>query len=122
MLGEENQSVDVHADGVALTERVNDYSLLLVHVPAKEQPRDPTLLKKTKDHVKTLTDLVNTLDSADRDFVYREPDTATIADYQAAFRQDVQFMKDKDPAGLYARTVAELNAYYSIVDRLTDSK
>jgi len=113
---------DVHADGVALTERVNDYSLVLVHVPPNERPRDPTLLKETKDHVKTLTDLVNTLNNADRDFVYREPDTATIADYQAAFRQDVQFMKDKDPAGLYARTVAELDTYYGVVDRLVDSK
>jgi hypothetical protein len=27
----------------------------------------------------------------DKDFIYTEPDTATIADYQAAFQQDVRF-------------------------------
>lgn len=113
---------DVHADGIALTERVNDYSLALTHLPPKEQPRDPALLRETKDHVRKLTDLVDTLNNADRTFVYTEPDTATIADYQAAFRQDVQFMKDKDPAGLYTRTVAELDAYYGLVNRLVDSK
>jgi hypothetical protein len=84
----------------------------LVHRPKNQQPRRPGLLQETKDHVRTVTDLVNALDNADRDFVYNLPDTATIADYREALQQDLNFMKDKDPAGLYTRTVAELETYY----------
>lgn len=113
---------DVYSDGSDLTAEVSTYSYDLERLPKNEQPRDPTLLKETNGHVTKLTDIVNALNNADRDFIYREPDTATIGDYQAAFRQDVQFMKDKDSAGLYVRTVAELDAYYDVVNRLVESK
>jgi hypothetical protein len=113
---------DVHTDGDALTERVNSYSAALVHRPKNQQPRKPGLLQETKDHVRTVTELVNALDNADQDFVYSLPDTATIADYREAFQQDLNFMKDKDPAGLYTRTVAELETYYDVVNRLVASK
>jgi hypothetical protein len=90
----------------------------LVDVPEEQQSRNLGLLKETKDHVTMVTDLLNALDGADRESIYRLPDTATIADYRAAaFRQDVNFTKDKDPVD-YISPAAELETYYEIVDRL----
>lgn len=91
---------NVYSDGSDLTAEVSTYSDELVHLPKNEQPRDPALLKETNAHVKKLTDIVNALNDADQDFIYREPDSASVGEYEAAFRQDVQFMKDKDPSGL----------------------
>ena len=112
----------LHVDGVALTDRVTSYSDALAHIPRNEQPRDRGLLSETQMHVKRVIDLVDVWKTANQEFVYTEPPTATIADYRAAFQQDVDFMKTKDLPGMYQGTLAELDKYYDVVNRLVASR